>query len=253
MGGRNIRSVNNAGGRERRVLTGPAPLATSSPRTPIQPQEILERWENGGVTSFGIRGDGRITLPRFTSTPTSPSDQDFWLEDDGFGNIEIHYQDGGNEVIIGSGGGGGSGSGGVNFSLTPDSTAIQRGFAVRSRLDGSAVKSGFASAGTDSVQNEVYEPIGLLAESIPLSPDPPTDSFRIALPGQPLTLTTAEIDLITGSPELIPSRRYFLSSVPGKWIVDPATASPPLEVVVSVGYALTPTTFLFQPDMAIVL
>jgi hypothetical protein len=251
MGGRVVKSVNNPAGGERRVLTGSAPLASSRPLVAVAADALLESWENGGATRHGIRGDGRLVLPKLPAPPLNPTDGDFWLEDDGFGGVELHYQDGASNTIIGGGSGGGGG-GGINFSLIPDSVNIFRGYAVRCRLELGQPRVGLATAGTGSVAGGLYDVAALLAEDVPNPPDPPTDAIRLILPGQTIELTAGQLTGITGAPALVPSRRYFLSPTSGRWILQPLPV-PNLEVVVPVGYALTETVFLFQPGMAIVL
>ena len=71
-----------------------------------------------------LRGDGRLVLPKFNSTPTNPTAGDFWVEDNG-GTIELHYMNGAVDTVIGTGSGGGSG-GSINFELIPDTVSLPK-------------------------------------------------------------------------------------------------------------------------------
>lgn len=245
MGGRPIRSVNTPSSGERRVLTGPAPAASSQTLTPIGDADLLEVWENAGVR-HGIRGDGRIVLPLLPGPPATPVENDFWLQDDGSGGVEICYYDGTTTLVIG--GVGAVGDPGIRFSLIPDVTSIARGSAMRATATG----CDRASAGAGAVAGGLYDVVGLLSVAVPPYPNPPVDPVRLVLPGQPITLLPSEITFLTGESELVVSRRYFLSSTEGRWVLEPGLSSP-YEVVVSVGYALSPTTLMVQPGTAVVL
>lgn len=241
------RSVNNPANGERRILRpGAGPVASSNTETVVAAGAVLDQWENQGVIKHGVRGDGRIIIPRFLSDPVSPQEGDFWILDDG-GAVSLRYRSGG--VTYNYTGGSGS-SAGSQFVGIPDMVSLRKGAAVRTSSTG---KVGLASAGAGSVAAGIYEPLGLLSATVPASPNPPVDDFGIILPGYVIELTSGEINYLTGSAALIPNRVYYLSNVSGKWVLNPDAVGVAAEAAVPLCRALTTTKALVDFSMAVIL
>jgi hypothetical protein len=208
---------------------------------------MLDQWENHGIIKHGVRGDGRVVIPRFLSDPASPQEGDFWiLYDEGV--VSLRYRTGG--ITYNYTGGSGS-SAGSQFSGIPDTAGLRKGVAVRTSSTG---KVGLARAGTNSVADNLYEPLGLLSATVPGSPSTPVDDFGVILPGHVIELTpgdAGEIKYLTGVSALIPNRVYYLSNISGKWVLNPDTAG--CEAAVPLCRALTTTKALVDFSMAIIL
>lgn len=239
-----IRSVNNPANGERRILRpGAGPVASANTETVVPDASILDQWENQGVVKHGVRGDGRVIIPRFLSDPTSPQEGDFWILDDG-GAVSLRYHSGG--VTYNFTGGSGS-SAGSQFAGIPDTISLRKGSAVRTSSTGHV---GLATAGVGSVAAGIYEPLGLLSVTVPGSPNPPVDDFGVILPGHVIELTSGEINYLTGAPALIPNRVYYLSNVSGRWVLNPDGIA---EAAVPLCRALTPTKALVDFSMVVIL
>lgn len=240
-----IRSVNNPANGERRILRpGAGPVASANTETAVSDATMLDQWENHGIVKHGVRGDGRVVIPRFLSDPTSPQEGDFWILDDD-GVVSLRYRTGG--ITYNYTGGSGS-SAGSQFSGIPDTAGLRKGVAVRTSSTG---KVGLARAGTGSVADNLYEPLGLLSATVPGTPNPPVDDFGVILPGHVIELTEGEINYLTGFSTLSPNRVYYLSNVSGKWVLNPDATG--FEVAVPLCRALTTTKALVDFSMAIIL
>lgn len=242
-----VRSVNNPANGERRVLRpGVGPVASANTENVVPDAAILDQWENQGVVKHGVRGDGRLVIPRFLVDPLNPQEDDFWILDDG-GAVSLRYRSGG---VTYNFTGGSSSSTGSQFSGVPEIPALKKGSAVRTSSTG---KVGLATAGLGSVAAGLYEPLGLLSASIPGAPNPPVDSFAVILPGHVIELTSGEVSFLTGAPALIPNRVYYLSNISGRWVLNPDAVGVAAEVAVPLCRALTPTSALVDFSMAVIL
>jgi len=242
-----IRSVNNPANGERRILRpGAGPVASANTETAVPAATMLDQWENNGIIKHGVRGDGRVVIPRFFSDPALPQEGDFWILYDE-GAVSLRYRTGG--VTYNYTGGSGS-SAGSQFSGIPALPSLKKGVAIRTSSTGHI---GLATAGTGSVAGGLYEPLGLLSATVPGTPNPPVDDFGVILPGHVIELTSGEINYLTGVSALIPNRVYYLSNVSGRWVLNPDAVGVAAEVAVPLCRALTTTKALVDFSMAIIL
>jgi hypothetical protein len=214
--------------------------------TVVPDASMLDQWENQGIVKHGVRGDGRMVIPRFLSDPASPQEGDFWILDNG-GVVSLRYHTGG--VTYNYTGGSGS-SAGSQFTGIPASIALRKGSAMRTSSTG---KVGLATAGAGSIAGGLYEPLGLLSSTVPGAPNPPVDDFGVILPGHVIELTSGEVSYLTGVSALIPNRVYYLSNISGRWVLNPDAVGVAAEVAVPLCRALTETSALVDFSMAVIL
>lgn len=247
MSGNAVVSINNAANGQRVILhPGPTgPVESSTTESVVAASRMRVQWENGGALCAGIRADGRLSVPVFTSDPSGLVQGDFWVIYSG-GTYAIHYYD--NGAVVALSGGGSLPPGATGYAGLPDTISLAKGSVMRSS---SSTTIGLASAGALAVTNGLYSPIGVLSADVPSSPNPPTIDVNLILPGGTLTLTSGQVSYLTGVGALTPNTRYFLSGVSGRWTTTPTGGS--MTAVVPIGIALDSSTFLVDFGMPIIL
>lgn len=246
MSSQAVQSRNSVRGGERRILratpaTAAVPAASSTTDATVAPDALLENWENHGDVAVGIRADGRLTVPTHPTDPAVLHNNDLWVGLDG-GAPVLRYRRGGATVPLGGSGGTPSSPG---LSLRCLTDGLAKGVVVRT-LDAGGMVCDVAQCGLDSVSTEAFRAVGLLNAAVNgVTP------VEILISGMRIDLTGSQIDHLTGTGVLIPSKRYFLSSS-GRWTLDPI-GEPNAEVVMPIGTAVTTTSFLIQIGPAVIL